>query len=222
MNRRILLIFTAIACLMPVRQVQAQVAKLYPVDEGPRDATFFAFRARLLEAVEQRDMSFLESILFPGIQNNFGVGDGGIAEFKTKWEVESPEGELWKVLTTVLTRGGSFSSNGTVFAAPYTSTNFPEQFDAWEYGVILGDNVRVREKPAVDSRIIATLSFDIVEVTDWGGPQNTGERRWATVKLAGGRQGYVAEEHILSPMGYRAVFSKRDGKWLMSALVAGD
>ncbi|MBI2818092.1 MAG: hypothetical protein HYX72_14250 [Acidobacteria bacterium] len=116
MSRRILLTIAATACLIPAHLASAQVAKLYPVDEGFRDATFFAFRARLLEAVQRRDMSFVQSILFPGIQNNFG-GDGGIAEFKTKWEVESPEGELWKVLTTVLTRGGSFSSNGTVFAA---------------------------------------------------------------------------------------------------------
>ncbi len=49
----------------------------------------------------------------------------------------------------------------------------------------------------------------------WGGG-------WIGVTLKDGRRGYVAEQYIWSPVGYRAIFDKNNGKWTMTALIAGD
>jgi len=75
----------------------------------------------------------------------------------------------------------------------------------------------------IDSPIIATLAFDIVAVADWRAKSSDGDKHeWVRVKLAGGQLGYVAGGYIRSPLDYRIVFTKRQGRWLITALVAGD
>ncbi|HKQ76239.1 MAG TPA: SH3 domain-containing protein [Blastocatellia bacterium] len=207
--------------LRPLGPGCSQVSKLYPVDEAARDPSLFVLRARLLEAVQQRDAAVILGSLAPDIVNSFG-GNGGIAEFKEKWRPEQPGSKLWPTLATVLALGGSFRNEGT-FAAPYVFSRFPDQLDAFEHGVIVGDNVRVRQKATVDSPVIATMSFDIVAVTDWGVKSSgVGKQGWVRVKLTGGQEGYIASEYIRSPIDYRAVFEKRQGRWLITTLVAGD
>jgi hypothetical protein len=218
---KLTVMLVGVGLLSQSQQVQAQVAKLYPVDEASRDPSFFVFRCRLLQALEQRDVAFLLTVVSPGIRNSFG-DNGGVAEFQKHWRPERPDSQLWKTLTEVLSLGGAFE-DGNTFAAPYTYSKFPDQFDAFDYGVIVGENVRVRQKGAADSPVIATLSFDIVSVLDWASKQATGSSRaWIPIKLAGGSQGYVAAEFLRSPMDYRALFEKKGGKWMMMALVSGD
>jgi hypothetical protein len=201
----------------------AQVAKLLPVDEAAKDPSFFIFRAQLLKVIQQRDSASLYNNVSTRIQNTFG-GDDGIAAFKRIWTPERSSTKIWIELLTVLALGGKFEDERT-FMAPYTFSNFPDEFDAFEYGAIIGENVRVRQKPGTDNPTIKTLSFDILRVTDWNWTElkTRGEkRRWVTVSLADGRQGYVASEYIRSPVDYRAIFNKQNGKWLMTAFVAGD
>src|SRR5262249_1038792 len=114
---KLLILLVSISC-----PAMAQVGKLYPVDEGPKDPSFQAFRDNLIDAAKNRDMKFVLSILDPNIQNSFG-GDGGVEEFKEKWKPGNPEGELWDVLLKILSMGGSLSENG--FCAPYVSCKFP-------------------------------------------------------------------------------------------------
>jgi hypothetical protein len=66
-----------------------QITKILPVDEAAREPDFFAFRARLLVAVGERDTSYLYGILADDVHNSFG-GDGGLAEFKATWHPEQP------------------------------------------------------------------------------------------------------------------------------------
>jgi hypothetical protein len=48
------------------------------------------------------------------------------------------------------------------------------------------------------------------------------QQKWIAVSLANGLKGYIGEEYIRSPIGYRAIFEKKDGRWMLTALVAGD
>lgn len=208
---------------MFVTNAVGQVQKLYPVDEAAKDPAFFTFRARLMQAVQRRDATYLLSIVAPKIENSFG-GDGGIEEFKQTWKPERPQSEVWIELTKVLSLGGAFLKDGA-FGAPYTYTKWPEdgRADGFESGAIIGENVRVRAAPLITSSVMRTLSFDIVVVPDWQTNKARGEKRsWIKVKLSDGNSGYVAEEFIRSPIDYRAVFEKQDGRWLMTAFIAGD
>ena len=204
-----------------VTNVSGQVQKLYPVDEAAKDPTFFTFRARLMQAVQRRDAAYLLSIVSPKIEVSFG-GDSGIEEFKTTWKPERAQSEVWLELATVLSLGGAFDKDG-IFEAPYTSAKWPEDKDGFEFGAIIGEKVRVRAAPQVSSSIMRELSFDLVSVPDWQTNKARGEKRdWIKVKLADGQSGYVAEEFIRSPIGYRAGFQKQDGRWLMIFFIAGD
>lgn len=205
------------------RVADAQVAKLYPVDEASKDPSFYIFRAQLLKIVQQRDSASLYGFLSRGIRNSFG-DDSGITEFKRMWKPERSTSKIWMELLTVIALGGRFEG-AEMFMAPYTYSNFPDGFDAFEYGTIIGENVRVRQNPGTNNRIISTLSFDIIKVTDWNlTPHKTlGDKKgWVAVALADGQPGFVAREYIRSSIDYRAIFNKENGKWLMTAFVAGD
>lgn len=199
---------------------QGQSAKLQPVDEATKDPSFFAFRARLLTALAKKDVNYLISVLDPQIKTDFG-GGGGVTDFKQAWHPERPSSQIWNELVSVLALGGSFD-NGS-FSAPYVYSKFPEEFDAYEHQAVIEDGVRVRREPNTTSGIIKTLSFDIVKVIVESPNENSAaKRQWLTVELADGQKGFMAKEYLRSPIDYRAIFEKKNGKWLMTAFVAGD
>lgn len=192
--------------------------KLLPVDEAAKDPSFFLFRARLLEAVAARDTAFVLGILTPDILNSFG-GNGGVAEFKEQWKLDGRDSELWETLAHVLGLGGKFMGDAT-FHAPYISACWPEDADAFDYGAILGENVRVREKPDKNSAVLAKLTFDMIPVLEFA-PDHE-EESWVKVKLQDGKVGYVSAAFVGHAVDWRAFFEKRDGQWRMTSLVAGD
>ena len=204
----------------------AQVAKLYPVDEAARDPEFFAFRARLIVAVANRDTEFLYSVLSPRIKNNFG-GDGGIDEFKQQWRPEAADSKLWSTLADVLALGGKFDESKN-FWAPYWYAVEPDgdAADPFVYGVVVGRGVQVRRGPTASSAAIANLDFDVIKVPDWSAKPDSNDRdsgrAWVGVELEDGRKGFVVSTHLRSRIGYRAGFARRNGRWVIEALVAGD
>ena len=228
LGRASLLIFVALACLLHPQQARAQYGKLYPVDEASQDPSFFVFRARLLLALQQRDAGFVLSILSPDVLLSFG-GHDGVEEFEKRWQPERPDSPLWNELMVVLALGGAFrdGGEGRYFAAPYTYTNFLHDGDggleAFEAAVSVEENVSVRREPSANSPLVATLSFDIVKVADWEPSQPMdNQQHWVKVAVAEGVEGFVPEEFLRSPIHYRAVFRKREGRWLLTAFVGGD
>jgi hypothetical protein len=82
--------------------------------------------------------------------------------------------------------------------------------------VAVGPAAELRKGPEYDSPIIARLTWDVVTATNNIGDVQTG------VRLADGREGWMSDTDLYSPLGYRMVVEKRDGKWMITALVAGD
>src|SRR5687768_17160229 len=100
-----------------------------PVDEAATDASFVAFRGKLIAAAKRRDAKYILSILDKDIKNGFG-GNDGIAEFKKQWKIESPASKFWDEFMPVIANGGKFDEGGEVsttalFTAPYTFNGFP-------------------------------------------------------------------------------------------------
>ena len=201
----------------------AQVAKLLPVDEAARDPGFFAFRARLQEAVARHDAAAVLEAVDPNIKVDFG-GSGGTADFRTAWKLQDGDkSPLWAELGLVLALGGGFHDKNT-FMAPYSYSRFPDAIDSFQHVVVLGSDVRVRAQPNVSSPVLATLSFDIVKLSQAGRGRMTPEQgeQWTAVELKGGRMGYIASRYVRSPIALRAIFNKIGGRWRMTAFVAGD
>lgn len=204
--------------------LSAQERYVLPVDEAKKDASFFAFRLKLIEAAKKRDAKFVLSIVDRNIKNSFG-GNDGIAEFKKAWKINSPNSEFWSEFLPVITGGGSFIKDGSnkLFFAPYTFNSFPENLDAFSHSVIFGNNVSLRSKADTNSSVVANLSYNIVEILESiNDKKNAGKISWYEVKTLGGKRGFVKAEFVRSPIDYRAGFEKNNGKWKMTIFIAGD
>jgi len=204
--------------------LSAQERYVLPVDEAKKDASFFAFRSKLIEAAKKRDAKFVLSVVDRNIKNSFG-GNDGIAEFKKAWKIDRPNSEFWIEFLRVINGGGSFIKDGSnkLFFAPYTFNSFPENIDAFSHSVIFGKNVSLRSKAERNSPIVANLSYNIVEIIESVKDiKDLGKTSWFEIKTLGGKKGFVKAEFVRSPIDYRAGFEKKNGKWKMTIFVAGD
>ena len=191
--------------------------KLTPVDEATSDPSLVAFRNELLAAVRRRDTDAVVALADPRIRTSFG-GDGGAEAFRRA--LAQPG--VWEDFELLLTQGGSFVGEGPQrsFWAPYVYSAWPDSQDAFESLAITGENVPLYESADTSSRVIATLSSDIVKRA---GDIGRDIGKWHNVSTADGHTGWVEARFVRSPVGYRAGFLKNSaGKWRINALVAGD
>lgn len=206
--------------------VAAQERYVSPVDEGKTDASFNAFREKLISAVKNRDTKYLLSVLDRNIKSSFG-GDNTIEDFKRMWKIDSPKSKVWGELLAVLTNGGKFTREGNdiLFSAPYSFTHFPDDLDAFEYRIIFGNNINLRAQPDLKAKTVARLSYHIVKVDYENSVKinnDENEYSWLKVETLGGKKGFVKTELVRSPIDYRAIFEKQNGKWKMITFIAGD
>jgi hypothetical protein len=199
-----------------------QVAEFLPTDQGPTDSAFKAFRSSLRRAVSQFDTGFVMSVLSPEVTTGFDSPAGPEAFHKT-WFERSPSPNLWEVLGTILVLGGAFRSD-SVFMAPYVTATWPGRFDSFEHVAVVGRHVRVRRRPTREARVLETVSYQILRIRGYGPiPDESGAREsWIRVYLRDGREGYVAQSYVRSPIDYRVAFTRRGGRWLLSWIGIGD
>jgi hypothetical protein len=202
----------------------AQEAKLLPVDEGAADVTWPRFKARLLDALMRHDQQFILGIVDRKIRNM--SGPDGAAEFRKLWEPQSAASPLWVELPKLLLLGGVFvkrDKNVVEFCAPYVYYKWPDSAGIDASGAIIARETLVKARPAANSATLLTLSYDLVEVADWevanDGKDNP--QKWIKLKTKAG-EGYVPEEHVRSPLEYRACFAKSGARWRMTGLEVGE
>lgn len=186
----------------------AAYVALLPVDEAKRDSSLVAFRTQLLTAIRNRDRATLLKYVAPDIRTSFGETNGRQDLSQKLAKRTSP---LWTELNQALTLGGAFQAR--TFWAPYVFAKWPEKYDAFEHYA-----VTKRAEPLlnrVNGRVIARLSYNIVKKTGESG-------RYARVTVPDGPKGFIQKSALRSPVGYRAALEKRNGKWQLTAFVAGD
>jgi len=193
----------------------AQTVEL--ADERNTDPAFAAYFQRLEEAVARRDVEKLKSLMSPDIFLSFG-GKQGYAALEEMWQLKTNplHSPLWSELEKALRHGAM--RTGEYFRAP--AVRLPEGADEYTARVIVGRNVNVRNAPSTDGEVIqqATnlLARMPAEATRYDRPG------WKAVILPSGLPGFVSEEYVYEPLGYRAVFGKVNGQWTMISWVSGD
>jgi hypothetical protein len=202
----------------------APVLKLYPVDESHLDPSFVDFKARLLQAVERRDLDFILRIAHSSIALGSPEDFPNPREsLRRLFQPTRYESGMWQELRQMLLLG-AVQTEGE-FCAPYIHAKFPRELDPFEYLVITGENVRVRAEPSLTAEAIDTLSYDIVKLDSIGytEPVETiaGERhRWWRVLTPSGRTGHIWGKYARQPIDYEVCFKKIEGKWMMTSLVS--
>ena len=94
---------------------------------------------------------------------------------------------------------------------------WPERFDSFECGAVIGERVRVRASAEPGSAVLVTVSYEIVQVLP--DQRNAAAAR---VRLRNGVTGFIATPFVRSPVDHRAIFQKTAGQWRLRAFVAGD
>jgi hypothetical protein len=223
--KKILLILVLISLSINIiAQSKERFAK--PVDEAANDVSLKVFRDSLIQTVKRKNKKQLISALDKNIKVSFGT-DSGIQDFIKFWNLDSPETKVWHELLLVLENGGSFTGEDKdkTFCAPYLFLNFPEDLDAFTYNAIFGDNVNLREKPNLSSKVVMQLSYNVVKIDFENSVTSTTDPNkyiWTKINTLGDKTGYVSADFVRSPIDYRACFQKINGSWKMTAFVAGD
>lgn len=216
-------------------------AKLYPKNEVYKDSSLTEFVCRLQYAIFKKDKSYLLSVVDKDIKNSFG-GDDGIEEFKQMWDLDNPNSGIWLLLSKLISLGGNFHAHeeGSIshdqFEFPYVfGLDLPnESLDYFTIMAITGTQVNVREKPDLRSKVLGQLSYDLVTV-DYeksAPPFNEkkvehltyiGDKEWYFITTLDKKlSGYVYWDYAWSPLDYRMILLKKNGKWKITCLIAGD
>ena len=202
----------------------AQEVKLAPVDEGATDASWPRFKARLLEALARRDQQFVLDIVDRRIRNTSGVE--GPDEFKKLWEPHSADSPLWSELPKLLFLGSVFvkrNAKTSELCAPYVYYKWPDNAGGNASGAITAKETLLKAEPAANAVTVAALSYDLVAVIDWEVADQSRDSAQKWVKLKSGtREGYVPEEHVRSPLEYRACFVNSGARWRLTELEVGE
>jgi hypothetical protein len=202
------------ALLIAAAPANALPRKLPPVDQCAKDPSFVKFRAALKQAVAKKDREAFLKMLSPKVLVNFG-GASGPEVFAAQWDFDPDSHGIWDLLKTMLRMGCARSSGARVIPSlivqlePYADEDL---FDA----VVILPGAKLYKETGVESSNPSTVPWTVAPVTSRPGDLVTG------VRLPDGREGYISDDDLYEPLGYRMVIEKLDGRWMITAFVAGD
>jgi len=198
-----------------------------PPPQQAYPAAFEAFYKEFTEAVRDRNMSFIDSILDDEVTSSFG-GDLGKAYFHEYWGYQ--ENHLWAELDKILALGGiyypqkseRYPSYGNCFVAPYTFTGDFEGLDGFDYFVLTEKGVPVYTEEDTESEVITTLDYRILEFYHSDDFRAKGPDDFVSVTTLAGVAGYMQKKYLRSPVDYRLCIEQKDEGWKLLWLIAGD
>lgn len=221
-------LYLLLTVAMAVASIVAQERYVKPVDEASKDASFLAFRTKLIAAAERKDLKYVMSIMDPKIKLSFG-GHEGVKDFRKLWKKDA---DFWAEFLPVIKNGGKMTGAGTKdvsFSAPFVFTETPEDLDHFSVFVVFGNNVNLREQPNTNAPVVAQLSYNVVNIDQeastkrkTGPGEHDWKYDWQKITTLGGQTGWMKAEYVRSPIDYRAGFEKIRGRWMMTYFIAGD
>jgi len=192
-------------------------ARLPPVERCSGDPGFVRFRSALEDAVTRKDAAALRRVTARDVISDFGGSDSW-AHFEERWSLAtSPkDSELWKELQGVLALGCEQSPDATGNVMPGMFEAMHDDVDAFEL-VVARPGTGLFDAPTDKRAPIATLDWH--SAVDLAGKAPEG---WMHVRLLDKREGWVRTDALISPLGWRLVARKFDGRWQIAAFVSGD
>ena len=200
----------------------AAPTRLPPVDQCRGDPEFDRFRRRLERAVASRDNQKLNPLMAPDVRLSFG-GVIWFPKFKN-FEQSGPGGDgmwhnaLWDQMAKVLRLGcGTVRSGSAIeyraWPAMYVNGEGLEASETW---VSLPGAILWRDSDR-HARIAQRLpAWTVLHELGQGYSSDM------KVRTPKGRVGFVPRERMRGLLDYRLIAQRRDGRWLVTAFVAGD
>lgn len=187
------------------------------------------FLAMLRYAVEVRDTDVLVALAADDVKLSFG-GDGGSDTLRK--DLDADGSTLWDEISDLTALGCAANGQGGITLPWYFEQKI--EGDPFMTMIALGEEVPVHAKPLASSPRIASLSWEAVEVDgdevadQTAKPAGEGDQtRWRKIHLAAQAEqeaveGYVRARQLRSVIDYRLIASSRNGRWRITALIAGD
>ena len=191
---------------------------LRPEDQSTRDKSLQLLLGSMRSIVRRKDSKALCALMAHDFKVEFDVGKGPEV-FRRHWESETSSSAVWPVLDRLLALGGTFYSD-SLFAVPYVYTRFPYDLDRLRYVVATGD-VPVHAESNLASARVGMLKHAIVPLaTPLTPPAMLCQQPFVAVRHPEFGLCYVAGTDVYSPIGHRAFFEKRQGRWRWLGLAA--
>ncbi|GAA0282359.1 hypothetical protein GCM10009127_24680 [Alteraurantiacibacter aestuarii] len=183
-----------------------------------------AFLSALNAAVELRDTDLLVALSADDVKLGFG-GEDGAANLRANLDSDAPN--LWSDLEEVLKLGCAGNSQGGITMPYYFAQD--TKGDPFEALIVTGKDVPMHAQPNETSSRLTTISWDEVELIPGEGPQaiKSGagdDGSWKHVRTIGSDkfEGYIRSSELRSVIDYRLIASNRNGRWRITAFLAGD
>lgn len=174
------------------------------------------FRLALATAVANRNADMLSQLALPEVLLDFGGGSGR-AQLISR--LDDPDYMLWDELDTVLALGcAPVAAEGTGIALPWIWRQDVKGVDATEGMLALGPDVPMRSAPSDDAKLVKSLDWQALQLVGGWDP----DAEYLEVSQPGGPTGFVRQDQMRSLISYRLLAEPVDGKWQITAFVAGD
>lgn len=200
------------------------IVKIKRIDQTKEDPSFYQTYKELISVVEKKDYQKIKEYLSEAHVSNFECSKDIFDECWGLTEEKYKNSKLWNLLYTALKKGGA--KDGEYYVFPYYFVTFPEDYDAFDYSFIDGENVNIRSKPNINSSVVENYSYVIV-LNAGESPKNKETiggvtDYWYSIITPSGKKGYVFGKFLSSPIGCRVFFKKDNGKWLIQYIACGD
>ena len=200
---------------------------LAPRDECTGLPGYAEFHQRLERAITLRDADALIALTDRNVTLDFG-GGSGVEELRKR--LDGGAYNSWRDLAEAV-RLGCGIGKGAAQGPDYIA--FPWYFtktfggEVFETVIVTGVDVPLRFAPAEDARVIERISWDwaLVRYDDQyvDGPEEPDQQTgYQAVITQDGAAGYIADHALRSIVDYRIAVNRIDGKWTITAFVAGD
>jgi hypothetical protein len=207
----LLLALTALSIAAPAH---ALPTKLPPIEQCGGDAGFTKFRNALRAVVRRKDRDALLRMLSPKVLVNFG-GAAGPEAFAQSWDFDPTSHGIWDQLEIMLRMG--CARDGEVRLIPSLIRQLGPYSDDALYDARLSlPGAKLFKEPGAAADAVAVAPWTLVTATD------TSSDFWTGVRLPDGSTGWMSDDDLYEPVGYRIVIERLRGKWMITAFVAGD
>ncbi len=176
------------------------------------------FLASLQAAIDTRDADALVSLAADDVKLDFG---GGAGKDELRERLAAEDGALWAELVDLLDLGCAATDETTMTLPWYFAQEI--SVDPYMGAIVAGEDVPLYAAPGSNAEVAARLSWDAVE----GLPSETAGAgnefvRWTDPESGDVVEGYIASNSLRAIIDYRLIASRRNNRWHITALIAGD
>jgi hypothetical protein len=201
-NCLLALVLSALFC------APALAEQLIPYDSTSKAPHFTPFREQLEKAVDERDAAFFRD-------RSKGASFGFATEtLDQKFDLSDPNSDFWSIMERMLELGGSWQADSEMVVYPYAYADFPKSIEAQTHDVVTHEDVPLHNSSDAASFQVGKLSYEIVWVLERG-------EEWSRVRAKNGVSGWIENQYLYSPTGYRLGLALMDGRWAIVYFVGG-